>query len=59
MASDWNDPTVRTPLWVKVQGALVVLLILVVIAMATGLLGGHGHDYGAPSGGQQQHRGQH
>jgi hypothetical protein len=59
MASDRNDPTSETPLWVKVQGSLVLLLILVVIAMATGLLGGHGRDYGTPSGDQQQHMGGH
>jgi hypothetical protein len=39
-----NDATVGTPLWVKVQGAMVLLLILVVVAMSTGLTGGHGHD---------------
>jgi hypothetical protein len=46
MARDRKDPTVRTPLWVKVQGSLVLLLILVVIAMSTGLLGQHGHEDG-------------
>ncbi|MGY6709459.1 MAG: hypothetical protein ACXIVF_14150 [Rhizobiaceae bacterium] len=59
MASDRNGPTSETPLWVKVQGALVALLILVVAAMSTGFLGGHGHDYGAPSGDHQQHIGEH
>lgn len=41
-----------TPRWVKVQGAFVVLLILVVVAMSSGLLGGHGH--GGMSRGHQQ-----
>lgn len=51
-----NEPTFsggrksRLPLWVKIQGPLVVLLVLIVIAMFTGVLhmgsvpdvGGHG-----------------
>ena len=59
MTSDRNEPTSEIPLWVKAQGALVVLLFLVVAAMSTGFLGGHGHDYGAPSGDQPQHMGEH
>lgn len=58
MASDRNDPANGTPLWVKVQGAFVVLLILVVAAMSTGFLGEHGPDHGTPSD-DQQHMGEH
>lgn len=48
MADDQNRfSTARTPRWVKVQATFVLLLILVVAAMSTGFLGGHGHDYGA------------
>ncbi len=57
MASDRNDPIVRTPLWVKVQGAFVVLLILAVAAMSTGFLGEHGPNHGTPSDDQQHMRG--
>jgi hypothetical protein len=53
-----NGPIVGTPRWVKVQGALVLLLILVVVAMSTGLTGGHGHAEGAPPGGER-HTGGH
>ena len=43
-----SQPKVPTPRWVKVNGALVVLLMLAVIAMSTGLLGRHGQSEGAP-----------
>lgn len=42
-----RQPNDRTPRWVKIQGVLVALLMLAVIAMSTGLLGGHGHGEGA------------
>lgn len=45
-----------TPRWVKVQGAFIALLILVVVAMSSGLLGGHG---GGMSPGHQQMMGGH
>ena len=41
------------PRWVKVQGAFVALLILVVVAMSSGLLGGHGHGGGTSPGHRQ------
>jgi hypothetical protein len=50
-----RDPDGGMPLWVKVQGVLVVLLILIVLGMFTGSLnigllpGGGGH--GMPGGG--------
>lgn len=47
-----------TPRWVKVQAAFVALLILVVVAMLSGLLGGHGHG-GSVSSGHQQPMGEH
>lgn len=40
------------PRWVKVQGAFVALLILVVAAMSSGLLGEHGHGGGMSHGNQ-------
>lgn len=43
----------RTPLWVKVQGSFVALLVLVVIAMISGFLGGHGGSSGVPHSHQQ------
>jgi Mg/Co/Ni transporter MgtE len=58
MAGDRDDPNIQTPLWVKVQGAFVVLLILVVAAMSTGFLGAHGPDHGALQD-HQQHMGRH
>ncbi len=58
MTNDRNSSTSKAPLWVKMQGALVVLLILIVVAMFTGFLGGHGHDYGAPLGDHQRHMGE-
>jgi hypothetical protein len=51
-SSDSND---GIPLWVKVQGVFVVLLVLIVLGMLTGVLnigllpGGGGH--GMPAGG--------
>lgn len=41
-----RQPNDRTPRWVKIQGVLVALLMLSVIAMSTGLLGRHGHGDG-------------
>lgn len=58
MPDDQTHKTARIPRWVKVQAAFVLLLILIVAAMSTGILGGQGHDYAAPSGGQQ-HMGGH
>jgi len=37
------------PLWVKVQGVFLVLLVLIVIAMFTGVL----HSGSVPSGGTE------
>lgn len=50
-----RPPYPGTPRWVKVQGILVLTLILVVTAMATGMmgLGGGGHgpmSHGTPEG---------
>lgn len=42
-----SDPKVSAPRWVKVQGVLVLLLMIFVISMSTGLLGRHGHSEGA------------
>ncbi|MGK9169857.1 hypothetical protein KXR53_26320 [Inquilinus limosus] len=49
MTEPSRDPNGGTPLWVKVQGAFVVLLVLIVISMFAGVLnfgllpgGGHG-----------------
>lgn len=42
-----------TPRWVKVQGAVIALLILVVVAMSSGLLGGHGLGGGMLHGHEQ------
>lgn len=48
-----NRGASRTPRWVKVQGAFILLLILLVIAMSAGLIGGHGDMHGAPSDHEQ------
>lgn len=44
-----GESDVPAPRWVKVQGVLVALLMLVVVSMSTGLLGRHGdgHSEGA------------
>lgn len=43
----------RTPRWVKVQGTLVALLILVVVTMLSGLLGGYEHGGGMRHGAER------
>lgn len=58
MAYKDGSSTGSTPRWVKVQGTFVALLILVVVAMSSGLLGGHGHG-GNMSLGHQQTTGGH
>ena len=55
---DGSSPGSSTPRWVKVQGTFVALLILVVVAMSSGLLGGHGRS-GSISLGHQQSTGGH
>jgi hypothetical protein len=43
-----------TPRWVKVFGIItLVIILLIVIALATGLGGPHGPDRHAPSGGSE------
>jgi hypothetical protein len=37
-----------TPRWVWVQGTLALCLVLLVVAMMTGLLGRHGGGHGSP-----------
>jgi hypothetical protein len=37
-----------TPRWVWVQGTLALCLVLLVVAMMTGLLGRHGEGHGSP-----------
>jgi hypothetical protein len=58
-----RQPNDHTPRWVKIQGVLVALLMLAVIAMSTGLLARHGRGdggsmYHAPSS-HNQHMDRH
>jgi hypothetical protein len=50
-----HHPSEPIPRWAKIQGVFVLLLILVVLAMSSGLLrhgpGGHG---AAPASGERQ-----
>ena len=46
----------RTPSWVRVQGLLLVILVLVILGMSTGLidLGMFGFQHGPTSSGSHQ-----
>lgn len=47
------------PRWAKLQGIFAAILILIVIAMSTGLIGMGGHGAGEAMGGHMPPRGGH
>jgi hypothetical protein len=52
-AKSCSEPAIRTPLWVKVFGAIAILLVLLVISLhLTG--GGFGHHHTASFSQPQQ-----
>lgn len=56
-----SDPPVYPgmPRWVKLQGIVVATLLLLIIAMSTGLIGMGGHGTGEVMGGYAMPKGGH